>query len=327
MIRIAALIGLGMLLVGLGMLLAGCTQTPRPHPFIVPDPFQTPLPFIGANQNNELLGAINEVASISVAVFESEGVLPEGFASEVAGHAQELDVPASSISSADTAYRLTGEMDMAIADQESRLVDVTIAWRLDHASGETFQEFTTTKQAQFADAPRSNGLFVTDEWWQALAEESAADLRAAVDASPEMAVRYAGITEGRIGPPLIVPPVTGAPGDGDESLTRAIRALLGNADINVVDPARPPDAFDPDGAFTLQGQVALGEVLENGGQVITLAWDLYTADGRHLGNVAQQNLIQPGSLDGAWGETAVYAALAATDGIVELLGAALPAAE
>lgn len=320
MIRIAALFVLG-------LLLAGCTPTPRPHPFVVPDPFQIPLPFVGANQNLELLSGITEVSSISVAVFESEGVLPPEFASEVAGHAQELDVPASSISSAETAYRLTGEMAMAIANQEERLVDITIAWRLAHADGETFQEFTTSKQARFADAPRANGLFVSDEWWQELAAQSASDLRTAIDASPEMAARYSGITEGRIGPPLIVPEVTGAPGDGNESLTRAIRALLGNQDINVIDPARPPDAFEPREAYTLQGQVALGDVLENGGQVIALNWDLYTSDGRHLGNVAQQNLIEPGSLDGAWGETAVYAALAATDGIVELLGAALPAPE
>ncbi len=308
-------------------ILASCTTAPRPHPLVVPDPFQTPLPFLRANQNSELLRSITEVASISVAVFESEGVLPAEFAGEVAGNAQELDVPASSIATAATAYQLTGDVDMSIADQEERLVDVTINWRLAHANGEPFQEFTTSGQARFADAPRANGLFVSDEWWQSFAAQSAADLKAAIDASPEMAARYAGVSDGSNGPPLIVPEVTGAPGDGNQSLTRALRALLANADVNVVDPSLPPDNFQEARAYTLQGQVALGEVLDNGGQVIALSWDLYTAEGQHLGNVAQQNLIEPGSLDGAWGETAVYAALAASDGIIELLGAALPQGE
>ncbi len=308
------------------LLLASC-NTPRPHPLIVPDPFQTPLPFLQADQNDTLLSSITQIASITIAPLESEGVLPGGFAEEVAARAQELDVPASTAPGAAASYRLTGTPNMAIASQADRTVNIEIDWQLADARGNTFQEFTTRSRAQFAAAPMANGLFVADDWWRALAAASAVNLRDAIESDPEIAARYVGVTGGTFGPPILVPPVTGAPGDGDAALTRAIRALLSNAEVNVVNPDQPPDVFDPTAAYTLQGQVALGDVLANGGQVIAIGWDLYTADGQHLGNVAQQNLIEPGSLDGDWGETAVYVALAATDGIVELLGAALPGAD
>lgn len=309
----------------LAVTLASC-GVPRPHPLIVPDPFQTPLPFIAADQNEPLLNSITEVSSVSVAPVSLEGVLPQNFASEVALRAQDLDVPASTIAGTDSAVRLTADVSMTVIDDAARAVEVSIIWQLSDEETGTTQQFETKELAHFANAPLENGLFVPDEWWQAMADRSAESLRDVIDGMPSMAVRYAG-SPGGYGPPLVIPAVTGAPGDGNESLTRAVRVLLADSEVNVVDPDQPPEDFDPTEAYTLQGQVALGEVLENGGQIIQISWDLYTHDQRHLGNVAQENLIEPGSLDEAWGEVAVYAALAATDGIIELLGAALPQAE
>jgi len=82
-----------------------------------------------------------------------------------------------------------------------------------------------------------------------------------------------------------------------------------------------PEGFDAGAAYILQGQVQLGEPLPQGGQPIAIAWDLYGPQGNHLGNIAQENLIEPGSLDGAWGEVAVFAAMGAVEGILALLAA------
>lgn len=315
-----------LVLILVSLALAACSNVPRPHPFVVPDPFQTPLPFVQADQNTPLLASITEASSIIIEPVAAEGVLPPEFAGAVALEAQELDVPASTVAGVSNASRLLAEVSMDVVDEDARSVNVRIDWQLVSEDGVPLEAFSVTNAASFSPAPLENGLFVPDVWWQAVAAQSADELRLAIDRLPQMAVR-AGISDAAMGPPLIVPTVTGAPGDGNQSLTRAVRTLLADADVNVIDPDRPPEQFDETEAYTLQGQVALGDVLDNGGQVISIGWDLYTANGRHLGNVAQQNLIEPGSLDGAWGETAIYAGLAAADGIIELLGAALPQAE
>jgi hypothetical protein len=68
----------------------------------------------------------------------------------------------------------------------------------------------------------------------------------------------------------------------------------------------------------IEGDVALGE--PNGqAQKVTLRWTVKAPDGQVLGAVEQANDVPAGSLDDSWGEAADHAALAAAQGIFDLV--------
>ena len=109
----------------------------------------------------------------------------------------------------------------------------------------------------------------------------------------------------------VVIPVTGAPGDGSQSLTAAIQRELQNKGVALAD--RPAAS-----TYRVEGIVTLGEARE-GKQPIQIEWVVKDPQGKRLGTVSQKNDIPEGSLDGAWGRTADQAAGAAVQGIAKLL--------
>jgi hypothetical protein len=112
----------------------------------------------------------------------------------------------------------------------------------------------------------------------------------------------------------LVPTVSGAPGDGSNSLTAAIKRELQAKGVPL---AERPGAS----AYRVEGAVTLGEPRE-GKQAIQIEWVVKDPQGKRLGTVSQKNDIPEGSLDGAWGKTADQAAGAAVQGIFKLLPAA-----
>jgi hypothetical protein len=109
----------------------------------------------------------------------------------------------------------------------------------------------------------------------------------------------------------LVPPVTGAPGDGQTSLTAAIRRALQTRGVTLVDQALPK-------AHRVEGTVRLGTA-RAGKQAISIEWVVKNPRGARIGTVNQKNQIGVGSLDGAWGSTAEWAASAAAKGILDVL--------
>jgi hypothetical protein len=106
-----------------------------------------------------------------------------------------------------------------------------------------------------------------------------------------------------------------APGDGGTSLPRALAAELQAAKLPVAERIDDSDIL-------VFGDVALGPV-EGGLQAVSITWSLVVAsDDRKLGEIAQQNLVPAGSLDGPWGPVADEIARAAATGLRELLGQA-----
>jgi hypothetical protein len=91
---------------------------------------------------------------------------------------------------------------------------------------------------------------------------------------------------------VLVPEVTGAPGDGDDALTRQMRARLA--------VLGPVVLTTPTGAdFVVQGQVVAG--------------------GDERGRVVQLNEIPAGTLDRYWGDVAVVVAAEASNGVNDVL--------
>ncbi len=124
----------------------------------------------------------------------------------------------------------------------------------------------------------------------------------------------AGTTTGSIGSGdinAIIPSVTGAPGDGSVSLTKAIRNELSRSGVALGTSPTPQ-------SYRVEGRVALKQAVA-GKQEIKIDWDVKDPKGKTLGTVSQKNNIPAGSLDGAWGKTANAAAAAAAQGILKLL--------
>jgi hypothetical protein len=110
----------------------------------------------------------------------------------------------------------------------------------------------------------------------------------------------------------VVPAVTGAPGDGKTSLTEAMKRALGQQGIKLAAASKP-------GMYKIQGQVELGAAA-NGQQPITIRWVVVDPAGKQMEKtVVQNNKINAGSLDGAWGEIAEQAAGAAAAEVTKLL--------
>ena len=109
----------------------------------------------------------------------------------------------------------------------------------------------------------------------------------------------------------IVPAVTGAPGDGAQSLTGAIQAELAKNGV-------PLSSEASNTAYRVEGVVKMGQA-RDGRQPIQIDWNVKDPAGKKLGTVSQKNEIPEGSLDGSWGKTADAAAAAAAQGILKLL--------
>lgn len=110
---------------------------------------------------------------------------------------------------------------------------------------------------------------------------------------------------------VAVPTVKGARGEGNSELTAAMRNALKDAGWPVLNTTRKD-------ALTVQGRVTIGKA--NGAtQAVKIVWDVLTPDGKHLGDLKQDNAVPAGSLDQSWGENAQYAADAAAEGIFKLI--------
>lgn len=115
------------------------------------------------------------------------------------------------------------------------------------------------------------------------------------------------------GPELaaVVPSVTGAPGDGALSLTRAIQSELQKSGVSIAGQQAA-------NAYRVEGVVKVGTA-RDGKQPIQIDWNVKDPQGKRVGTVSQKNDIAEGSLDGQWGRTADDAAAAAAQGILKLL--------
>ncbi len=112
---------------------------------------------------------------------------------------------------------------------------------------------------------------------------------------------------------LWVSPVTNAPGDGNRSLTRAIKAAIKGAGIAVAEEKRYAE-------FILDGRVRVDPPNDNL-QRVEVVWAVRTPDGREIGRATQKNLVETGTFAGPWGEVAQVVADAALKGIQGVLQA------
>jgi hypothetical protein len=144
---------------------------------------------------------------------------------------------------------------------------------------------------------------------------SASSVAAASDAAPAATASTASTPSPRAASPkaagVIVAPVSGAPGDGQRSLTTALKKRLYAGGVKL---ANGPAV----NVYMVKGSVILADA-SGGKQSIRIDWQVLDPSGKKLGTVSQQNMIPRGSLNGPWGAIADAAAGAAAAGIIKLL--------
>lgn len=112
-------------------------------------------------------------------------------------------------------------------------------------------------------------------------------------------------------PAIFVPIVTGAPGDGSETLAAAMQEQIIKLGIDVL-----PEPWQAN--YLLKGSVSLTSP-KRGSQVVTIIWELERQNGEYIGKVEQKNRIRAGTLNGPWGAVAKAAARGGARGIYKLL--------
>ena len=144
---------------------------------------------------------------------------------------------------------------------------------------------------------------------------SASAVAAASDSPPAVPATTASTSAPSVASPraagVVVAPVAGAPGDGQRSLTTALKKRLYAGGVKLANGTAA-------NVYMVKGSVKLVET-SGGKQSIRIDWLVLDPSGKKLGTVSQQNTIPKGSLNGPWGAIADAAAGAAADGIIKLL--------
>ena len=108
-----------------------------------------------------------------------------------------------------------------------------------------------------------------------------------------------------------------APGDGGQSLPRAITEILKRQDVAIVtDPQATAD-------LVLDANVVVAKP-KAGEQNVKIVWRVRRKDGGKIGTVGQESDVPAGLLDGAWGDVANMVAVSAQDGIMQLVSRGAP---
>lgn len=136
------------------------------------------------------------------------------------------------------------------------------------------------------------------------------------DARPETANGAAITADSRS--TVQVRPLRGLPGDGDKSLTNALKRALERAGLKVVDAS--PEYF-------VEGAVSVAPGLP-GEDTVTVVWTVKrTKDGSPLGNIDQGGAVPKGRLSGPWGLLARDIAEGGATGLVEVVRADISGAK
>jgi hypothetical protein len=221
---------------------------------------------------------------------------------------------------------LAADLAQALQAQEVPAVAVAAAarteWRLVATAsqrGVTVVPAFTVLDPQGKDRGKTEGAAVPVAAWAAAAPETLR--QAAAEAAPKISALLTNIEIARqMADPnslfnrrakVMVANVTGAPGDGDESLTDQMRTHLALLGPTVQNTAAGAD-------FTVQGQVKAVPIAGRQ-QRIEIQWLIKNAAGNDLGKVVQLNEIPAGTLDHYWGDVAVVVATEASSGVNDVI--------
>jgi len=245
--------------------------------------------------------ALSPPDSVGIYVLPVENAPPPAAAALAAAMAtalQQADVPASANASNRGSYHL--QPIATVTPGADGRTAIKIVWELRDAAGKAIGSMPSRITA---DASA----------WQRGDDKLAATLAApAAPAIAKLVESDVPVPQGQLAPVVALRAVTGAPGDGDRSLTRAMGVALERA--NLILAAAPGDKED----FIVTGAVEVAAA-DGQQQQVRVTWVLSRPDGSEVGRVKQENAVPAGSLDGAWGEIAYAVTNAAAPGVRRLI--------
>lgn len=270
-------------------MLVGCGSLPKPfaHRGPVSENTLVELPSAGA-----------------VRVQLAPSSLPSGVAQPVAAAAvkalTDAGVPASS-DALTKSYVLRGEVVVDDPD-DAGTGAIQIEWRLLEPNGKPIGKI---EQRVAAPSPGS----ITP--LEAAAQDAAKQVAAYFERRAQLAT-VDGATEAAVPSPepaLYFEGVSGAPGDGNQALGRALTYMLRQAGAPLADsPERATHRLSGRVEATPQG---------NGMSEVNVVWRLVDRDGQELGKVSQRNPVKSALIEGRWGELALLVSGAAADGVLD----------
>jgi len=269
--------------------LAAAACQPLPHPFAADAP-----------QPGSPILTLRDSASVTIAPVQgTPRATAEKLGAAMASALQQLEIPASDKAASIGSYELIGKIATTPASAgKSALVAV---WDLREPSGLSLGERTERLEAPMRDWEEGAQDAVTR-----LAAASAARLAAMLQDEAPAEAETGGQTR------LLISGVEGAPGDGTDSLPRAITEILRRQDITIVtDPEAKAD-------LVLRATVVVAKP-NAGKQNVKIVWYVRRKDGGEIGTVGQENDVPAGLLDGPWGDVAYMVAASTQDGIVQLV--------
>ena len=286
-IRLPLTVAAALAIVGL---LAGCQPLPRP--------------FAEDKPPADLLTVRD---SIGIWIAPVEGEPPAATAklgATLAAAFLKREIPASDRTTSLGSYQLYGRIEpLARGRGKPGLV---VQWRLYDAGGKIIGEPTVQLEAAAKDWDTAEQQLV-DRLAAASAEAVAPLLQ---EQAPAAQTVESGRTRVAIGE------VKGAPGDGSQSLAKAVAAVLKKQDVAIVDDGKQAD-------LVLDGEVNVAAVKPDK-QHVKIVWRIRRADGAEIGTVGQENDVPKGMLDGPWGDVAYSVAVAAGDGLMALVARGAP---
>lgn len=269
--------------------LAAAACQPLPHPFAADAP----------RPGSPIL-TLRDSASVTIAPVQgTPRATAEKLGAAMASALQQLEIPASDKAASIGSYELVGRI--AATPASAGKTTLVAVWDLHEPSGLSLGERTERLEAPMRDWEEGAQDAVTR-----LAAASAARLAAMLQDEAPTEAEAGGQTR------LLISGVDGAPGDGTDSLPRAITEILRRQDIAIVtDPEAKAD-------LVLRATVVVAKP-KAGKQNVKIVWYVRRKDGGEIGTVDQENDVPAGLLDGPWGDVAYMVAVSAQDGIVQLV--------
>jgi hypothetical protein len=271
--------------VAIAALIAGCQ--PLPHPFADDRPAPALL-------------VVPDSLVISVGSFEGEphataAKLPAVMAQELLKHS----IAASDVTTSLGSYKLDGRIEER-PDQSGKSI-VTVFWRLRDPRGNIVNEHSDKLSAPTHDWDDGN-----DERIAQLAAAGANGFAAILTDETPKEQPGGGRTR------VAIRKVSGAPGDGNNSLAASLTEVLKHRDVQLVDATQGRPDLDVDADIKV-------DPAKDGNQHVKIVWHVARPGGGEIGQVAQENDVPRGRLDGMWGDVAFSVAMAAEGGIMQLV--------
>ena len=261
-----------------------------------------------------VLMAPSVTAATDYAVTPVEGAPPpfdERLARLVADELAYIDIPATTDLDGDHLFVLAGK---ATSKSDWTGTYTKIVWRIQDEAGSLLTELSIEDTAPFVspDAP-----------WEALdmaalkrlAQKTADAVESAQDNLDQaLAAVPRNQDSAAAGKPqrgrMAIGTISGAPGDGNDALALALAQVL--RQYQVIVEAKPgPGIYSTKATVSVTNKDAQT-------QTVRIEWLLLGPSGQRYGAVEQENDVAAGSLT-VWGDTAVYAAAGAGDGLVALM--------